>query len=426
MTKKFFDISPPPAPDAGASQSKIRADFSSPKPEGLLEKPTIFTQKKKNKGKGQMLGLLLAFLVAFGAFSSYFYLSRAEVEIWPETKNLNYKTEVVVRQGYDEPSSSWLAQKTLPGKSFTEEKESSKEFFSSGIVEKQEFARGKIRIQNKSKNPITLIKNTRFLSDEGKQFHSLKEATVPAKSYMDGVEVQADAAGGEYNVGPSKFSVPNLRKYSSTLFYEVYGESSEPMTGGFSGKSPQVTEDDLKGAEAELLGKLYAEGKESLIASVRVEDYVMPEETVKQEVIEKITFAKAGQETKSFIYKSKIKSSGLAYRESDLENLAKDFVYSQIGLDKKLVEKSLSLNYEVKESDSSDGKITVALEISADVYSDVNMQNLKNKIKGKSSLDGKNFLEKEDGISRVKVNLWPPWVKRVPKKDEKIEMKISI
>lgn len=423
MAKKFFDITSPSASSGERGEARIK---SRPKPGGLIEEPVFIYQKKKNRGKGLMLGAALGIFVAAGAFLSQFYLSKAEVEIWPETKKLNFKTEIAVDAGYNEPSSSRLAQKIIAGKSLTEEKETSKEFLASGIVEKKEFARGKIKINNKSKNPITLIKNTRFLSDEGKQFHSLKESTVPAKGYLDGVDVEADAAGEEYNIGPSKFSAPNLRKYSSTLFYDIWAESSAAMAGGFSGKAPQVTEEDIKNAEAEILEKLFADGKGSLSNAARAQDYILPEEAMKQELIEKLTFAKAGQETKSFIFKAKIKSSGLAFKKSDAEKLSQDFVYSQIGLDKKLVEKSLNLNYTVKENNLGEGKIIIGIEISGDIYQDMDMRGLKDKLKGRSAFDGKNFLEKDEEISRVEVNLWPPWVKRVPKNNEKIEIELKL
>lgn len=405
MAKKFFDISPPKSAKAKE------------------KKPTLIYQEKRSKAPGLKLGLILIILISIGIFS-HFYLSKAEVEILPETENVNFKNEVKISQKIKEIEPSF-EQKSIPGEFIVEEKELSKEFPSSGIIEKKDFAQGEIRVHNKSQKAITLIKNTRFLSDEGKQFHSLKEIAVPAKSYLDGVEVEADAPGDEYNIGPSKFSVPNLRKYSLELFYNIWAESFEPMKGGFLGKMPQVTEDDLKQGERILLEKLFSEGKESLKKGIS-EDYILLDELLNQELIEKFPLAKAGQELKSFIFKAKIKSAGFIFKKADLESFSREFIYSQIEGNKKLVEKSLNLNYAIKEKDLEKGQIILSLEISAKTYSDPDFQILREKIKGKSAIEGEYFLEKEPGISKAKIKLWPFWVKKVPKNNEKIEMRLKV
>lgn len=395
MEKKFFDILPPKS--ARAKEKKT----------------TLVYQEERSKLPGLKLGLILVILISFGIFS-YFYLSKAEIEILPETQNVNFKTEVKISQ---------FEQKSIPGEFLIEEKELSKEFPSSGIIEKKKFAKGKIRVYNKSEKSRALIKGTRFLSAEGKQFRSVKEITLPAKGYLDGVEVAAGGAGEEYNIGPSKFSVPGLA--GTSLYTLIYGESLESMKDGFLGKAPQITEDDLKQGERILLEKLFSEGKDSLKKGVG-EDYILLDELLKQEVVEKFPLAKAGQELKSFVFKAKIKSTGFIFKKADLESFARDFVYSQMEPGKKLVEKSLNLNYSVKEKDLEKGRVILSLEISGKTYSEPDFQILKEKIKGKSAVEGEYFLEKEPGISKAKIKLWPLWVKRVPQNDEKIEMRLKV
>ncbi len=376
------------------------------------ENPILIYQEKKGNPIFK-IGLILAVLITTGIFG-YFALPKAEVEIWPEMKYLNFKTEVKIGE-----------QEIIEGKFFEEEKETLREFPSSGILEKKELARGKIKVYNKSQKSITLVKNTHFRSDEGKQFHSLKAITVPAKGNLDGVEIEADAVGDEYNIKPSKFSVPNLRKYSQELFFAVWAESLEPMKGGFLGKSSQVTEDDLKNAEKILLEKLFGEGRESLKTAI-TEDYILLEEVLKQETIEKYPLAKAGQETESFMFKAKIKSRAFVFKRADLENFSKEFISSQTAENKKMLEKSLNLNYSIKEKELDNGKITLNLEISAKVYQDIDPQILKEKIRKKSAVEGKIILEGEKEISEAEIKLWPFWVKKVPQNDQRIKIKLNL
>lgn len=414
MTKKFFDILPP------RSEEKIKGEKTTliyPVRSGVCGGGDY--QEKNSKAPSFKFWLILIVLISLGTFS-YFHLSKAKVEIWPQVENINFKTEIKI-----DKTAKGIIQKTLPGEFIEEEKESSMEFPSSGVVEKKDFARGKIRVHNETKKPVALIKNTRFLSDEGKQFHCLKEITIPAKGYIDGVDVEADGAGEEYNIGPSKFSVPNLRKYSSDLFYNIWAESLEAMEGGFVGQSAKVTEDDLKNAETVLLEKLLGSGKDSLKASVNG-DGILIDDLVGQEVIEKFPLTKADQEIKSFVFKAKIKSTGFVFKKTDLEKFAKDFIYSQTEENKKLVEKSLNLNYSIKEKDLDQGRVVLSLEISAEMFSEPDNQILIEKIKGKSAIEAEYFLEKEQGIFKAEIKLWPFWVKTVPADNRKIELKLEI
>lgn len=387
MAKKIFDILPPKTED------KI-----------LIEK------EKKAKPPFLKLGLILVIFGILGFFS--FYFTKATVEIWPETRNLNFKTEIKIGEGED-----------IPGQFFEEEKESLMEFSSTGIIEKKEFAKGKIRVYNKSERSITLIKATRFLSAEGKQFRSLKAITIPARGYLDGVEVVAEEAGEEYNIGPSKFSVPGL--VGTPLYFLIYAESLESMKGGALGKTPQVTEDDLKQAERILLEKLSEMGKESLRKNIP-EGYIFLEELLKQEVLEKFPLTRAGQELKSFIFKAKIKSVALSFKKQDLEDWAKEFVYSQIEPSQKIVEGSLNLNYSVKEKEIDKGRVILSLEISAKSYSQPDFQFLKAQINGKPAIEGEYLLEKEDEISKAKIKIFPFWLKTVPKNLQRIEIELKI
>ena len=382
MAKKIFDILPP-----------------------KKEKKILIEKEKKAKLPLLKLGLILLIFVIL-SFSS-FYFSKAKLEIWPETRNLNFKTEI----------------KNISGQFFEEEKESSMEFPSTGMSEKKEFAKGEIRVYNKSEKSKTLAQRTRFLSDKGKQFRSLKAITIPAKGYLDGVEVKAEEAGEEYNIGPSKFSVPGL--VGTSLYPLIYAESFEPMKRGFLGKTPYVTEDDLKNAERILLEKLSELSKESLRKNVP-EGYIFLDELLKQEVLEKFPLTKAGQELKSFIFKAKIRSTALSFKKADLEDFAKEFVYPQIGRDEKLIEGSLDLNYSVKEKDLEEGKVNLSLEISAKSYSQPDFQLLKAQIKGKSAIEGEYLLAKEAEISKVKIKIFPFWVKTVPKNTQRIEIELKI
>ena len=411
MPKKVFDIFPPKPPKYFRLEPLAPESF------------------RASKGVGAKKGLILvlAVLISAGIFcylTPPHWWGRAEIEIWPETEILEIEKEIEVREKMTESDPTlWIAQKAIPGAFLQEEKEASQQFSSSGIIEKKVLATGQIRVYNKYHEPITLIPGTRFMSDLGKQFHSLKKITIPAKGYID-AQVEADVPGQDYNIKPSKFSVPGLKKWGE-LFYSVWGESLAPMEGGLIGEVSQVTQKDLEEAEKILVEKLLKEGEESLKKNIP-SDSILLEGALNQEIIEKFSLAKAGQELEFFISKAKVKSEALIFKKSDLESFAKEFIYSQIDQAKKLHEKSLKLRYEPRFIDLKTGKITLSLEITAKIYSDINVQEISEKVKGKSLAGGKNFLERMPGVFEAQVKIWPFWVEKIPENPEKIEIKLNL
>jgi len=130
----------------------------------------------------------------------------------------------------------------------------------SGTEEAEEQARGTMTVYNAhSEDKVPLIKNTRFQTPEGLIFRIAESIEIPGKTGTTpgslNVQVFADQAGVEYNVGPvSRFTVPGLR--TSEMYENIYAESKSAFTGGFSGTRPAVTEAVLEAAQAEVRGRL--------------------------------------------------------------------------------------------------------------------------------------------------------------------------
>jgi hypothetical protein len=97
-----------------------------------------------------------------------------------------------------------------------------------------------------------LIKGTRFSTSDGKIFRIQDSVTIPGKSGSSPGSVKArvvaDSEGEEYNIGPTRFSIPGFK--GSPKYEGFYGESSKNMSGGSSGKSVDVSDLDMeKGKE---------------------------------------------------------------------------------------------------------------------------------------------------------------------------------
>lgn len=138
-----------------------------------------------------------------------------------------------------------------------------------GTAEAQEKAKGKITIYNNySAEPVRLIATTRFETPDGLVFRITQDVSVPGKKgTVPGeltVAVEADQPGEKYNIGPvDKFTLPGL-KGNAAMYAGVYARSTAPMSGGFVGARPVVSESDTNAARAEIRSRLEQKIREAV------------------------------------------------------------------------------------------------------------------------------------------------------------------
>lgn len=407
MPKKFFDIIPP---------------VSLPKKLFAPEKPV----KPKRRIFLKTIIFCLVFLFLIGV-SVFFFFSKIKIEIWPETKNLNLKAAVAVNPEVEEPD---LKNGIIPVELLEDLRFASEEFPASGKALKEDKAKGIIRVYNAYSTSSRVLIPSRFVSTDGKLFRSVEKMVIPGGRYEKGklipgeadVEVEAAESGEEYNIGPSTFALPALA--GTSLYTTIYGKSFSAMTGGFKGEVAQATEEDLKNAENVLTERLKRESKEFLEATL-AKGTVLLNETIRQEIVEASSSVEPLAKTESFSFQAKVKSEGLGFKKSDIENFAKNLIDSA-SEGRKLQEESLEINYLAESIDLETKTIVLNLEIRAKVYSDVELTELKKALFGKSLKESKIFLGNLTKITKVEIKYWPFWKRRAPENVEKIEIKLNL
>jgi len=443
MPKKFFDIIPPkqkesflkvgkmpekkkyPAeyikskdktPPQYPEKSEITVERKIPERKPILKK--VFSKKKIVFG--------LVFLVIVG-ITGHFIFAKTVVEIWPKTEILTLKETLSVESKAEQPD---FSKKIIPGKVFEDKKSASQEFSSTGKVLKEEKAKGIIRVYNSySTSAQSLLASTRFVSTEGKLFRSVKREIIPGGTYEKGklvpgyidIEVRAAEAGEDYNIGPSTFSIPGFA--GTPKYTAFYGKSSESMAGGFKGEIPQVTAKDLERAKDNLVSRLEKESKDSLKTLIP-KDFTLLDEAISHQIILSNPSAEVGAGVKSFNFQVEMKSEGLAFKKTDIDNFVKNLISSNIAKDKKFQEQSIQTNFssQIKEP----GKITLNLEIKAKIYPSLDLDEIKKALAGKSFQEVKTFLNDQPQITKIEVKSLPFWRKKIPDSLEKLEIIFSL
>jgi len=413
MPKKIFDITPP-----NAFKEPDNFELTSEK----KERAGGFSLPKMPKFGIKKFLILIPLLVLIGVFIFFQQSSRAEIKIWVDPQPLNLSTSLVIDT---KTKTSDLEKKILPASFFDAEKTISEDFSASGKVAKK--AEGVIRLYNAySPTPEKWLAGTRFVSSNGKLFYSKAKIEVPGAeiknekitpSYVD-VPVIAAEAGTDYNIEPSNFSVIAFK--GTPRYTKFYGESFQAMQGG--GEVPQVTNEDLEKAENNLAEKIKQSLKEDLKNRTSNSGFIFLDDIFDLEVIEKNSSIQAGKEAEKFNFSLKAKAKTISLKEEENDSFLQKIILGQIAKEQDFLKDKTVVSYSVDDIDFETGKANLSLKISAKTYTDLDLVSLKNSATGKTISELKESLERQNGIKRVEIKIFPIWLKNIPGDLQKIQI----
>lgn len=424
MPRKIYDIKSPKV--AHKAEKEIK-DFFKPEKK---KKRSVNKKKEKHSFPKFFIIIIAVILVLFSGFL-YFKLQKVNIKIWPKLETLSYNQTITADQSAEIIN---LSENLIPAKYVEIEKKDSQNFYATGNASDEGKATGKITIYNKY-NPatsITLKTGTHFLSDSGKYFKTLEKIVIPkatisgSKITPGSIETKVEAAeGGEsYNIGPANFSVPKLS--GSPYYYSIYAVSKEAMAGGYTGNVKKVTEDDIAQAKSEIIKNISSSALED-IKNQLDSDYILLDDAVSYATVNSNAGAKAGTVVDQFSYQATVKVSALAFKKSDLEDFAKDYIISEMSEDYTILDSSLKTEYNLKTITMKDKEIALEVRFSADIYKNINKNLLTLLLTGKTRSQINEIVNNNltDSVTKVEVNFWPFWTTRSPKTQKAVEIELK-
>ncbi len=426
MAKKFYDIFPP--------EIKKEEQVNIP-----LEKKEIKTIKKFKFNfnfnfKKTLIGAVALFLIFIVA--SHTVLLNAQVIIYPVTEQVSYSGEFKIDLSlidFQENSS------IIPGEIFELKEEHSRNFHSSGKEMEEKKSQGVLTVYNDhSSSPQILVANTRFISSDGKLFYSLERVSVPGRT-EDGrrtipgeinVAVVAAEAGEDYNISKtSKFSIPGLQ--GTPMYTSVYAENSEPITGGYIGELPKITQEDVNLAKEIVIQDIINEAKEKLKKEIS-SDFVIDNQLINYQITEEFIYPNVGENSELFDYSAKVDFKILSYKKSDKEKMIRSLLLSQVNLTtndlfsvKEIDKQSLQVSLDVQDIDLDRGEVKMIIECSALSYLTAQENHLKEFLSGKKFKQAKDEMERYDNVEKIEFSYWPFWINSLPGPNN-IKIKINI
>lgn len=389
-----------------------------------------FSERKNKKIKTSFKKwAILSFccLLFIACIYFYFSLQKVKIEIWPKTEVLNLESKITIDKSFKEIN---LENNLIPGQIIEIEEILWQDFPSTGILKDEVKASGSIKIYNKMNPvmPVTLIAGTRFLSDSGKYFIMQEKITIPAATFSGGkivpgsisVKVVADDSGKDYNIGPSKFSIPKLT--GTQYYYNVYAESTSQMSGGYIGESKQVTQRDLETAK-ESLSKKVLEVSENSLKKKITEEYVFLEKSFTNNVVEASSTAKIGSNIDNFSYKAVSRASILVLKKNDLNNFVKNKISQNLSK-KVILEETIKIDFKEEDVNIKEGRAILNIKFSSKIYQSIEVKEIFSLVKNKNKLEISDIIESRfsDQIDKKDIVFWPFWTKISPSKDDKIDI----
>lgn len=372
-----------------------------------------------------IIGAVVTGLVVFGAVT---ILPKVDLKLVSKKVEWSYTDSVVTQLS----SKADYKTVTIPNQKSVSSRDHTMSFPATGKKQVSNKAIGKMTIYNGySSDAQTLVKDTRFLSPDGKIFKLVKQIIVPGAKISEGkilpssidADVIAEKAGEEYNVGPVKlFQIPGFK--GTPKYAAFYGESKGDMTGGFVGEIAYPTTSDIAAAKKKMKETLESFLKTDLYTQIssdfKIIDGSSGFSTLKEDVME--TVDKDG----NFSIASKAQMTIISFKESDLIDVLSKKAEAEKGEDYAV--KSYSLEYGIARMDVGSGRMSFPVTFKAVLSYKLDPEKIKSEIAGMSDIELREKVFSLPGIdieNQNVVSFWPFWVKRVPNNSNKINIVVD-
>jgi len=411
MARKIYDIVPP--------------EHQEERHEEMARDCSVREPIKRKKRKFPFIPLLsLVVLSLAGVF--FFVQGKAEVIITPKTEDVTADASFVVDTN---EAVIDYEDSVVPGIVFSDKRDGSENFDSTGTDDKAKKATGTIKVYNKM-NPakaLSLVKGTRFLSVPGGMIYKSDTAfTIPAAtsdSTPGSVEIKVTAAeaGAKYNIDSATFSVPGLS--GSEYYSNIWAESATALAGGEESQVKIATANDISLAKDTFEEKYDEESKQALIASIP-SGYTYFQEDITPSITNMVVSVKEGAEVDQFNVLGHIESGVTVFRDEDADKLGEQFLMKDVSELKTIVPGSIT--FEIKEKKlNKDGTLSLKVTFTGKIYSLPEDSILMDSLLGKDTNYSASLLENIPEVEKVTVNLNPWWKFKIPNDESRITIKLN-
>ncbi len=382
-------------------------------------------KKHRSFAIGGFLAGVLALLLIVGIWLTTGV--KAVVELSLATELISKETTITLNPDKDSTSAGKLV---LTAHAIEKKVSAKKTKETTGVEVVGDQAIGEIILYNKTEAVKTFDQGTRvskgglvFTLDEG-----VEVASASTKETSSGKETEY----GKKNVAVTALDIgadSNLEKevelQVASFDPGTYSAAvAETFTGGSSREVRVVSASDLDQLVEELRKKLLEEARNDIEENLSEGEYLA---SVNIDKVDNQQFdAEAGDEIGAVILDLSITAQALAYNIEDLKPLAKKVLEDDVPDGYTLDNSDPQIMSSPDQDSPVSGEVHLLVNISVEAKPDLNFDELKQDILGKSIDEAKKFLTAKDGIDSVKIDLIPSIAVKlyahIPKDISKVEL----
>lgn len=385
--------------------------------------------KTDGRIKKVFVGFIGLCLLAFIGVAGYLFWPSAKIVIEPNI--LKNKINLDLHGGTD---ITQVDQLNIPIRVIDKEESISLSYdVKGGPVAAGKKARGNVVIYNEyDSSAQTLIATTRLESENGKIFRLVKSVVIPGATTIAGevkpgaitAEVIADQVGPEYNIEPTKFTIPGFK--DGPKYGKFYAKSAEQMMGGsIDGETAggTVSQQDIDSAKK----KTEAELKSKLSQAIKGE---LNDGEIVIEQAEKVTITKSAADVKlgdmvsAFEYVAVASVHALVFSENDVK-----MVLGQSSTGDQQVqdgERYISkVEYGTVDADFDKNLLEMKVYGEITITPRIDVEQIKSDLLGKTDDQLPLILRRYATIKSVNVEFQPTFVSRIPQYAQRVKVEVK-
>ena len=356
--------------------------------------------------------LLLIFLV-------YVIWARVTIVITPTAQPVSQEFVVTVTEGSAEGGSG----NTINGRVRSVEASTTEQFIASGQQPVVTDVVGEVTIVNSYSQEQTLVEKTRLATAEDPEtiLVRLKRTVVVAPGEQVTVPVYPENPETFKKIEPRRLIIPGLW---GPLREKIYAENAKPLSR--EGQTVTVvTPEDLAQAETKLQEKLKSQAISQVNSGLAAPEAFWPKLVAVDQ--REVRFdVEAGDEAATFTGNGTLRAVVVAFDEGRIAELAGRQLQASLGDQRQLIEvDQASLSYSIEHFDLGSRTATVRVSVGgSSALAAANSALSKGKLTGKTADEIKQYFSQFAEIKSVEVIFSPPWLRKTPRLEDKIEITI--
>lgn len=355
-------------------------------------------------------------------FISYLVWAKVVIIIHPSAEKINHEFIFDIKEGANLEVSA--QNNVVPGKVKAVEVQGQHNFTSTGSKVLDTNIVGEVVIVNNYSKEQTLISSTRLAYADKPEVIVVRlnsTVVVPPGGEVK-VQVYPENEEAFKDVDPGQLIIPGLW---GPLQDKIFARVDKKLSQG-SFTALVATEEDLQKSQTTLRDQLYQQALSDVNSQLETQETLWPK-LVAPDVSDVSHSAKAGDEVSEFSTTMKLKVIVVVFDESQVVSLAKEKIKEILPNEKQLVNLDpKTIIYSVEKYDLVNGQANVKATISASsILAGTSGLLDKSNITGMTEEEVKSYFSQFSEVSFVDVDFHPSWLRKTPRLQDKIEIRIS-